>query len=156
MAFSSPIDDRWFEDYVPGETHDCGTFSVTEAEIIEFATRFDPQPFHLDREVAAKSVFGGLVTSGMHTTALMMRQFVDHYISSVASVGGLGTDHMRLLKPVRPGVVMSARATVLEARRSKSKPDRGFLRTLGELTDEDGDTAMRIELLHLMATRRPE
>ena len=78
---------RYFDDYLPGASYDCGSVSVSEAEIISFATQFDPQPFHVDPEAAARGPFGGLIASGWHTAALVMRQIVDHYLSAEASLG---------------------------------------------------------------------
>jgi acyl dehydratase len=134
---------RYFDDYVPGTTHDCGSVSVTQAEIISFATQFDPQPFHVDPEAAARGPYGGLIASGWHTAALVMRQLVDHYLPAEASLGSPGMDEIRWLGPVRPGDRLRVRATVLEARRSQSKPDRGIMKTAIEAANQDGQTVMR-------------
>ena len=95
--------DRWFEDYVPGAVHDLGSVVVDEQEVIAFARQFDPQPFHLDKERAEESVFGGLIASGWHTACMAMRLIVDHYLSEVSSEGSPGIDELRWLRPVRPG-----------------------------------------------------
>jgi acyl dehydratase len=134
---------RYFDDYVPGTTHDCGSVSVSQAEIISFATQFDPQPFHVDPEAAARGPYGGLIASGWHTAALVMRQLVDHYLPAEASLGSPGMDEIRWLGPVRPGDTLRVRATVLEARRSQSKPDRGIMKTVIEAVNQDGQTVMR-------------
>ena len=128
---------RYFDDYVPGTTHDCGSVSFSQAEIISFATQFDPQPFHVDPEAAAHGPFGGLVASGWHTAALVMRQLVDHYLSAEASLGSPGLDEIRWPSPVRPGDTLRVRATVLEARRSQSKPDRGIIKTVIEAVNQE-------------------
>ena len=117
---------RYFDDYLPGATYDCGSVSVDQAEIISFAKTFDPQPFHVDRGAAASGPYGGLIASGWHTAALMMRQLVEHYVSAEASLGSPGLDEIRWPYPVRPGDTLRVRATVIEARRSLSKPDRGI------------------------------
>jgi acyl dehydratase len=134
---------RYFDDYVPGTTHDCGSVSVSQAEIISFAVQFDPQPFHVDPEAAARGPFGGLIASGWHTAALVMRQLVDHYLPAEASLGSPGMDEIRWLDPVRPGDTLRVRATVAEARRSQSRPDRGIMKTVIEAVNQDGRTVMR-------------
>jgi acyl dehydratase len=134
---------RYFDDYLPGASYDCGSVSVSEAEIISFAVQFDPQPFHVDPGAAARGPFGGLIASGWHTAALVMRQLVDHYLSPEASLGSPGLDEMRWPEPVRPGDTLRVRATAVEARRSASKPDRGILKTLIEAVNQDGRTVMR-------------
>ena len=112
---------RYFEDYLPGASHDCGSVSVSEAEIISFATQFDPQPFHVDPAAAARGPFGGLIASGWHTAALVMRQLVDHYLSAEASLGSPGLDDLRWPEPVRPGDTLRVRVTAVEARRSREQ-----------------------------------
>jgi acyl dehydratase len=134
---------KYFDDYVPGTTHDCGSVSVSQAEIISFATQFDPQPFHVDPEAAARGPYGGLIASGWHTAALTMRQLVDHYLSAETSLGSPGMDEIRWLGPVRPDDTLRVQATVLEARRSQSKPDRGIIKTVIEAVNQDGRTVMR-------------
>jgi acyl dehydratase len=147
---------RYFEDYVPGFTVDCGSFSVSEAEIIAFAKEFDPQPFHVDPVGAADGPFGGLIASGWHTTSLTMRQLVEHWVSPESSLGAAGVDEIRWPKPVRPGDTLHVRATVLEARRSNSKPDRGIIRSVAEVTNQDGDTVMRLTAINFVLARSQE
>ena len=144
---------RYFEDYLPGTTRDCGSVSVSEAEIVTFAKQFDPQPFHVDPAAAAHGPFGGLVASGWHTAALVMRQLVDHYLSAEASLGSPGLDELRWLDPVRPGDTLRVRATVLETRRSQSKPDRGIMRTVIEAVNQDGRTVMRAIATNFLRVR---
>jgi len=134
---------RYFDDYMPGTTHDCGSVSVSQAEIISFATQFDPQPFHVDPEAAARGPYGGLIASGWHTAALVMRQLVDHYLPAEASLGSPGMDEIRWLGPVRPGNTLRVQATVAEARRSQSRPDRGIIKTVIEAVNQDGRMVMR-------------
>jgi acyl dehydratase len=134
---------RYFEDYVPGTTHDCGSVSLSQAEIISFASQYDPQPFHVDPVAAAAGPFGGLVASGWHTTAVVMRQLVDHYLPVEASLGSPGVDELRWPAPVRPGDTLRVRATVVEARRSASKPGRGITTTMFEAVNQDGRTVLQ-------------
>ena len=105
--------ERYFEDYVPGSVHELGTISISEPEIIEFARRYDPQPFHVDAEAARHTQFGGLIASGWQTAGLMMRLAVDHYLSSVASLASPGAETSRRSAPVaallHPQATRSAR-----------------------------------------------
>ena len=134
---------RFFDDYAPGTTYDCGSVGVDQAEIISFAEEFDPQPFHVDPVAAASGPFGGLVACGWHTSALAMRLVVDNYLSAEASLGSAGLDELRWPYPVRPGDTLRVRVTVLEARRSLSKPDRGIVKSVIETVNQDGQTVMR-------------
>jgi acyl dehydratase len=152
-GFAVPIEERYFEDYIVGSVHDCGTFTVDEHEMIDFATRYDPQPFHVDPVAAQQTPFGGLIASGWHTTVLMMRQYVDHYLSHVASLASPGGDELRWLKPVRPGDMLTVRATVLEAKRSRSKPDRGIVRTLCEVINQYGELVMSLKAVNFLRCR---
>jgi acyl dehydratase len=144
---------RYFEDYVPGTSVDCGSFSLSEAEIIAFATEYDPQPFHVDPLAAKNGPFGGLIASGWHTTSRMMRLLVDNYVSQESGLGAAGVDELRWIRPVRPGDTLHVRATVIEARRSSSKPDRGIVKTLMELTNQDGDLVMTVTAINFVRAR---
>ena len=146
---------RFFEDYVPGTTVDCGSFSLSEAEIIAFAKEYDPQPFHVDPVAAKDGPFGGLIASGWHTTSMMMRLLVDSYVSPESSLGAAGVDELRWPKPVRPGDTLHVRATVIEARRSSSKPDRGIVKTRMELTNQDGVLVMKATAINFILLRDP-
>jgi acyl dehydratase len=151
--FTVPIENRYFEDYVAGSVHEFGSILVEEAEVITFARRFDPQPFHLDPEAAQATAFGGLIASGWHTASLMMRLIVDHYLSKVASLGSPGVDELRWLKPVRPGDELSVRITILETKRSRSKPDRGIVCSFIEVLNQDGEIVMSMEAVNFMRCR---
>jgi acyl dehydratase len=141
---------RYFEDYALGATYECGSFSVDAASIISFGKEFDPQPFHTDPVAAADGPFGGLIASGWHTAALTMRRLVENYLSAEASLGGAGVDEIRWPLPVRPGDTLRVRATVVESRRSLSKPDRGIIKTLAETVNQDGQTVMRCTAINLL------
>ena len=153
MSFSAPVDDRWFEDYVPGQVHEFGSMPVDEDEVLAFGRRFDPQPFHTDVEAARRTEYGGLMASGWHTAALMMRMYSDHYLSHVATLVSPGVDEVRWLLPVRPGDVLSLRVTVLEARRSRSKPDRGLVRSAVEVLNQRGEAVMTMTGLNFIRCR---
>jgi acyl dehydratase len=144
---------RYFEDYVVDTAQEFGSIVVEQPEILSFAGRFDPQTFHTDPEAAKESIYGGLIASGWHTASLMMRLFVDHYLDSSSSLGSPGVDELRWLKPVRPGDTLSVRATILEATRSRSKPDRGLVRTLVEVLNQDREVVMSLKAMNLMRCR---
>jgi acyl dehydratase len=151
--FEVPIDRRYFEDYRVGSVHHYGGITVDEAEVIAFAAKFDPQYIHVDPEAAARGPFGGLIASGWHTGAMMMRLFADNYLSSVASLGSPGIDELRWTRPVRPGDTLNIRVTVLEAKASRSKPDRGVVRTLIEVLNQNGELVMSCKAINLLRRR---
>ncbi len=153
--FAAPIDDRYLEDYPPGAVHEYGYITVTEAEILEFAGTYDPQPIHTDPEFATAGPFGGLIASGWHTAGMMMRMFVDHCLSHVASLASPGIDELRWPAPVRPGDSLRLRATILEARRSRSKPDRGLVRTHAELINQDDVVVLELTAMNILRARNP-
>ena len=139
-----PVRQRWFEDYPVGERFEVGDYPITEREIVEFATRYDPQPFHVDPVAAQAGPFGGLIASGWMTAGILMRLLVDHFISPLSSLGSPGIDELRWTKPVRPGDRLHVRVRVLQLRRSVSKPDRGLMQLQQEVVDQHGDTVMTV------------
>ena len=145
--------ERWFEDYAVGSTGEYGPIAVTEDDVVDFGRRFDPQPFHVDAGAAAAGPFGGLIASGWHTCALMMRLLATEYLSPVSSLGSPGVDELRWLAPVRPGAALTLRTTVTEARISRSKPDRGLLRTRVELVDGGGTVVLSMVAMNLVRSR---
>ena len=151
--FAVPVTDRWFEDYHPGAVYEYGYRTVTEAEILAFAGQYDPQPIHVDPAYAAAGPFGGLIASGWHSAAILMRLFADHYLTRVGSLASPGIDELRWLFPVRPGDVLRIRVTVLEATPSRSKPDRGMVRTLIEVLNQDGNVVMSLKPMNIIARR---
>lgn len=153
MSFSHPIGDRYFEDYLEGDVHSFGSISVERDEVIAFAKRFDPQTMHTDPEAAKLGPFGGLIASGWHTVGLMMRLYVEHYLTHVASLASPGIDELRWLKPVRPGDVLSVRVTVLKAVASKSKPDRGAVTSFAEVINQAGEVVMTLKAVNIIGKR---
>jgi len=153
ITFTPPVEDRYFEDYVVGAVHEFGRIEVEEAEIISFARRFDPQPFHTDPEAAKHSIYGGLIASGWHTASLTMRLLVDHYVSRAASLGSPGVDELRWSKPVRPGDTLSLRVTILETKRSRSRPDQGTIRSLVEVLNQHREIVMTMKGASMMRCR---
>ena len=154
MSFASPPEDRWFEDYVEGEVHEFGSIAVEEAEVLAFGRRFDPQVFHTDPVAAAATEYGGLIASGWHTAGLMMRLYADHYLSHVATLVSPGVDELRWLLPVRPGDALSIRVTVEEARRSRSRPDRGIVRSGVAVLNQRGEPVLTVTARNFIL-RRP-
>jgi acyl dehydratase len=155
MSFPVPAEARWFEDYRPGSVHEFGSIAVEEDEVLAFGRRFDPQAFHTDPEAAARGEYGGLIASGWHTAALMMRLYSDHYLSRVATLVSPGVDELRWLLPVRPGDRLSIRVTVREARRSRSRPDRGIVRSGVEVLNQRGEVVMTVQASNFLLCREP-
>ena len=152
-TFTTPVEQRYFEDYIAGTIHEFGSIAVTEGDVIAFARRFDPQVFHTDPEAARHTSFGGLIASGWHTASLMMRLFVDHFLSHVASLASPGVDELRWHKLVRPGDTLSIRVTILETKRSRSKPDRGIVRTFVEVLNQDREMVMSVKAVNFLLCR---
>jgi acyl dehydratase len=143
----------YFDDYAPGSTYECGSVSIDQASILAFAKEFDPQPFHVDPVAAAAGPYGGLIASGWHTAALVMRLLVENYLAAESSLGSAGLDELRWPHPVRPGDTLRVRATVVESRRSVSKPDRGIVKTVVEAANSGGATVMRATAINFMLVR---
>jgi len=153
--FAVPVEERYFEDYLPGSVYEFGTVTVTEREIIEFAERFDPQPMHIDPEYAAQGRYGGIIASGWHTIGLAMRLLVDHYLSKVAGLASPGVDEVRWPNPLRPGDSLRIRVSVLDARPSRSKPDRGVVRTLIEALNQNDLLVLSMVAMSIVRRRQP-
>jgi acyl dehydratase len=152
--FSAPIDDRYFEDYQLGAVYEYGHLAVSEEAIIDFAEQFDPQPIHTDERFAATGPFNGLIASGWHSAGLAMRLFADHYLSRVASLASPGVDEVRWQVPLRPGDSVRLRTTIVEARLSRSKDDRGMVVTLAELFNQNDQLPIRFRVMNILG-RRP-
>jgi acyl dehydratase len=145
---------RYWEDVKEGEVFELGSRTMDKERMIAFAREFDPQPFHTDEKAAEASVWGGLIASGWLTGSTLMRLLYDGFLKDTASLGSPGVDELRWLKPVRPGDTLTARLTVIEATASRSRPDRGIVRTRMELMNQDGETVMTITGVNFIA-RRP-
>lgn len=153
-AFRVPPEERWFEDYEPGAVHEFGSIRVERDEVLAFGRRFDPQTFHTAEETARATEYGGLIASGWHTAALMMRLYADHYLPRAATLVSPGIDELRWLLPVRPGDDLSIRVTVLDARPSRSRPDRGIVRSRVEVLNQRRETVMTLVAVNFLL-RRP-
>ena len=150
---AAPISDRYFEDYVPGAVCVYGDIAMTEANIVEFARRYDPQLMHADPEAAQRGAFGGLIASGWHTVACVMKILVEHYLSRVAAIVSPGIDELRWTAPVRPGDVLHVRVTVEAATPSRSKPDRGLVRTFIEALNQRDEIVLTMRAMNLILRR---
>lgn len=153
--FSVPIEERYFEDYVPGFEQVYGTKAVTEPEVLEFARRWDPQDIHTDPEKAARGPFKGLIASGWHTSCLLMQLYAEHYLSKCASMASPGLDELRWRKPVRPGDELRIRVRIRAAERSRSKPDRGMVYTDVDVLNQHDEVVMSVKAMNLLACRGP-
>jgi len=153
-GFAHPPEDRYFEDYLPGTVHEFGSIAVDEEEVLEFGKRYVPLSYHVDKEAAKKSIYGGVIASGWHTAALMMRIYTENYLSKVANLGSPGGDELRWDKPVFPGDELSVRATVLEARRSECRPDRGIVRTFIEVLNQKKEVVMSMKMVNFVRCRQ--
>ncbi len=143
----------YWEDFNIGQLGEFGRKRVSAEEIKEFAAAFDPQPMHLDEEAARATLVGGLCASGWHTCGMMMRIVADGFLLNSSSMGAPGVEEIRWLAPVRPGDELTVRATVLEKRASKSRPDLGFLDMFFEVLNGDGSCVMTSRT-NLMLGRR--
>jgi acyl dehydratase len=145
----------YWEDFEAGATLPMGERRVARDEVIAFAREFDPQPFHVDEAAAARSMYGGLIASGWHTVALVMRMMCDSYLNRAASLGSPGIDNLRWLKPVRPGDTIRAQRTVMETRASKSRPDMGLVRMRWEVVNQHDELVMTLEGTQMFVRRSP-
>ena len=146
---------RYWEDFKVGEIEQIGGKRVDKEEVIAFARQYDPQPFHVDEAAAKQSMYGGLIASGWHTGAMVMRMMCDAYLLQSASVGSPGIDNLKWLKPVRPGDTIRAQRTTLETRVSKSKPDIGIVNNLWEVFNQDGEMVMSMQGYGMFRRRNP-
>jgi acyl dehydratase len=144
----------YFEDFEAGMSIPVGSVTVSEAEIVEFATRFDPQPFHIDSDAAEKSLYGGIIASGWHTCGMIMRLMVDNMLRDSSSMGSPGLEQIRWIKPVRGGDTLTVTSTVMEVRPSTSKPDRGVVLTQWEARNQHGELVTTIQGMGMFG-RRP-
>jgi acyl dehydratase len=153
-GFATTVDRRYFEDYIPGSVHEFGAIAVEPDEVVSFGKRFVPLSYHTDPEAAKTSLYGGLIASGWHTAGLMMRLYTDNYLSRVANLGSPGVDELRWEKPVYPGDELSIRVTVLETRRSESKPDRGIVRSFVEVLNQKREVVMSLKMVNFVKSGR--
>jgi acyl dehydratase len=145
---------RYWEDYEVGKKYPLGSTTFTSDEIVAFGRQFDPQSFHVDAEAAEKSMFGGLIASGWHVAAKLMRLFVDSYIDTRTALGSPGVDEIRWLKPVRPGDTLTAWVECAAKVPSKSRPEMGIIHEHWGATNQKGELVMTTKGIN-MVRRRP-
>ena len=146
----------YWEDFYPGQVLEAGGVSLSEEEIVEFAKKYDPQPFHTDPEKARRTHFGGLIASGWQTAGVCMRLLCDCYLLEAASLGSPGVDELRWVKPVRPGDTLRLKSTVLETRASTSRPDMGTVRSRSEIYNQHGELVMHMSGVGMFRRRKLE
>ena len=145
----------FWEDLPVGTTLEIGSVTVDRDEVIAFATKYDPQPFHLDDEAAAQSMFGKLAASGWHTCAMAMGLMVRNFLHQSASLGSPGLEQLKWLKPVYPGDTLTLRQRIVESRPMKSRPDVGLTRTLWEMFNQHGEQVLLMDGYGMFRRRAP-
>ena len=149
---SGPV---YFEDFTVGASREFGAYEVTEEEIVDFASKYDPQPFHLSEEAGRKTLFGGLCASGWHTCAMTMRMVVDNMPAGESqSLGSPGLDELRWTKPVFPGDTLRVKSTVLDKRESRSRPEMGTIFMHNEVFNQNDELVLSFKPI-VMYRRRP-
>ncbi len=147
----------YYEDLEVGSTSKFGRYDVTRDEVIDFAQKYDPQPFHLDDEAAAKTHFGRLSASGWHTCAMTMAMLVENMKTSrQAGLGSPGMDNLRWVKPVYPGDTLRVETTIIEKRRSKNRPDMGLFKSDLTIFNQNDEPVMTMRSNGLIKVRNPE
>ncbi len=136
---------RYLEDFVPGQRLSMGSKTVSEEEIIAFARQFDPQPFHVDHDAAAGSIYGGVIASGWHTCSMMMRLVVDGLMGAAAGMGSPGVEKVRWMQPVRAGDTITVHYETTQTKPSASRPDRGLVWSTWEAFNQHGALVCMIE-----------
>lgn len=147
------MDTRYLDDLVPGQQFTTPGVTLTEAEIIDFAWRYDPQAFHLDANAAAASPYGGLIASGFQSLAICFRLFIQSGVLAESSLGSPGIDELRWLAPVRPGDTLHCEVEVLEVRPSSSKPERGIARLRYTAVNQHPEVVLSFIVNHLLRRR---
>ena len=149
-----PIRYYW-EDLPVGRTLEVGSVTVDHDEVIDFASKYDPQPFHLDHDAAARSMFGKLSASGWHTCAMAMGLMVRGFLHEAASLGSPGLEKIQWLKPVYPGDTLTLRQTITAVRPMNSRPDVGLTRTLWEMFNQRGQQVLLMDGWGMFRRRTP-
>ncbi len=144
---------RYLEDFAAGQKYESGSLRVEAADIKAFAAQYDPQPFHMDEDAAAKTFFGGLAASGWHTAALTMRLREPGEMNPAGGIIGAGFDEFRWPRPVRPGDTLRVESEILEVRESKSRPQQGMIKVRTTTLNQDGE-AVQVFVGNLVVPRR--
>lgn len=152
VGFGRDMPKRYFEDLVDGERLPCQPAVISREAIIDFAQKFDPQPFHMDEDLAKKSIFGGLVASSLHTLSACTRVVVEAQ-GDVAILSGVGMEEVKMFNPVRPGDILSVDAHWTGLKRSRSKPDKGFAAIRCKVMNQKKEPVIEYAYLYLVACR---
>lgn len=145
----------FYEDLEIGKEETYGAYQVTKEEVVEFASKYDPQPFHMDEEMAKKSVFAGLCASGWHTCAMTMRILVDYMSTQgFAGMGSPGIDGIKWKQPVFPGDTLSVRGELIEKRESQSRPNLGLVKSKYSVFNQKDEMVMQL-ISNVMVLKRP-
>ena len=148
---------KFYEEIEVGTIQSFGHYKVTREEVIDFASKYDPQPFHLDDEAAANTHFGRLSASGWHTCAMTMRMLVENMRSEKsASLGSPGVDSLRWIKPVYPGDTLRCETEILDKRRSNTRPEMGLFKSRSRTFNQDDELVLEMVSNGLIRTRDPE
>ena len=145
----------FFEDFAPGQRFHTASCTITEDEIIDFASRWDRQPFHLDHEAAAKSIYGGLIASGFHTLLITFDLVVGADVWNESSQGSPGMEQVRFVAPVRPGDTLSVEMEVVEVTPSRSRGDRGYVLWDHTTTNQRGEVVLTFRSTGINLRRTP-
>ncbi len=155
-AVLKPSDDKlYWEDFPLHAEYEFGNKTVSREEIIEFATQFDPQDFHVDDAAAAPSPFGGLIASGWHICAMTMRMICDGFLLNAAGMGSPGVENVRWKIPVRPGDTLRVRARVIETRTSSTRPEMGIVRWHWDVLNQNDECVTEVESTAMLRRRQP-
>jgi acyl dehydratase len=150
-----PMIERHYEDYTKGEVVRGPGFTLTEDAIIDWALRYDPQPIHMDKLAAEKSIYGGLIASGWQIGSISFRLLLQAGLLGAASLGSPGVDELRWLLPIRPGDTIYPEAEVVNTRVSASKPDRGLVTIAYRVRNQRGETVMTLRAVQIVKRRQP-
>jgi acyl dehydratase len=145
----------YWEDLQPGSVRELGSVTVSAEEIKEFASQFDPQPFHVDELAGRHSIFGNLCASGWHTCALAMKLTVENFLNESSSMGSPGLENLRWLKPVYPGDTLTLKHSIVEARALRKRRDTGLVRAMWEMFNQNGEKVMQMEGYGMFGRRSP-
>lgn len=145
----------YWEDLQVGQTIELGSVTVDRDEVLAFASRYDPQPFHLDDAAAAQSMFGRLAASGWHTCSMAMGLMVRNFLQQSSSLGSPGLEKLQWLKPVYPGDTLSLRQRITESRPMASRPDVGLVRTIWEMFNQHGEQVLMMDGYGMFRRRAP-
>ena len=143
----------YWEDFVKGQTFECGPITISESQIIDFASQYDPQRFHVNKAAAEETQFKGLIASGWQTAAFMMRMVCDSFMINSSSVGSPGIESLKWMKPIRPGDTLKTIVEILETRPLNSKPHLGMILSRWSCYNQNNELTTTIEAWNMFEKR---